>query len=115
MLLGDAAYVLRDQIDAFCQHHRRTHFLRVVLERHREVRGIDEHDIGRGHLVHHAAARQRLLHLADALFRLRTAVRFLGFVAQFLARHAQHAFELKQLQRHVDHGHQHQRARQPDE
>ena len=43
----------------------------------------------RRHLVHHAAPRHRLLHLADALLGLRPAVALLRLVAHFLARHAQ--------------------------
>src|SRR5258706_581021 len=70
MFLGDAADVLRDQIDALGKHSRCAHFLRVVLEGHREVRGIDDHHVGGGYFVHHAAARECLLHLTDALLRL---------------------------------------------
>ena len=64
--------------------------------------GFDDHHVRRRHLVHHAAPRHRLLHLADALLGLRAAVGLLGLVAHFLARHAQRALELEQLQRNVD-------------
>ena len=39
----------------------------------------------------------------------------LGLVAQLLARHAQRALELEQLQRHIDDGDQRERSAQPDE
>ena len=68
---GDFADARREQIRTLGHHHRRAVARFVVAQRHGEVRGVGDHHVGLRHFLHHAAARQRALRLADAATRFR--------------------------------------------
>ncbi len=87
----------------------------VVLQRHRIVFRVRDHDIGFRNVGEHAALRDFLLQPADAPFHFGPPFRVLHLVAHFLARHLQLFVEFDELDRHIDGGDHDQRTRQRDE
>ena len=69
VFLGQFADALGEQVRALGHHRGARIAPSLVAQRHREVRRVGHHDVGLGHLRHHAAAR----HLA-LLARMRALI-----------------------------------------
>ena len=103
VLLAQLADHGGDVVHTFGHHTRRVIAAAVVLERHGEMRGVGDDDIGLGDGLHHPPPRGGLLQLADAAFNLGPAFRFLELIADFLPRHLQLFGVVEHLERRIHH------------